>query len=519
MWLHPSGDGQCSCGPSLGTVVVCNNETQEVGVLGSYCLTSSGDGSNTSVVGRCLVVLHNGERLLSPVGIYNKVLPNISEQDKQTCGYFNRQGRLCGKCKHNHFVSAYSYDLKCHNCTSSLWSGVVKYLCIAYFPLTVFLCVVIVFRISVTSPAMNAPVLLCQILSLPFVLQYFLQYIRESKSLYYLKFFATVYGIWNVDFFRVVIPSICLPLNTMHIIALDYLVAVYPLFLLVCVYVLLTAHDRGCRLVVRLWRPFLWCTTRLRQSWNIRHSIIDAFTTFLLLSYIKLLNTSLSLLIHTAIYNDRGSLVGYFLFYDETIQFMGSQHIPFAILAILVLLVGILFPLLLLLLYPMQWFQKCPNKCHLNSPGLQIFMECFQGYYRDRTDGGWECRYFAAMYPAFRIATYVTYSVTLSNIDYVAFILLCFSVVAAVLVVRPYKKRYALYNKLDAVMIIVLIVFLTCNLETVLVADTRQITGSVGIIAAGVFAITPFVYFTVKSLQLLKHVVSQNNVCPCHIFM
>ena len=125
-WLHPSGDGQCSCGPSLGTVVVCNNETQEVGVLSSFCLTSSGDGSNTSVVGRCPMVLHNGERLLSPVGIYDKVLPNISEQDQQTCGYFNRQGQLCGKCIHNHFVSAYSYDIKCHNCTSTLWSGVVK---------------------------------------------------------------------------------------------------------------------------------------------------------------------------------------------------------------------------------------------------------------------------------------------------------------------------------------------------------------------------------------------------------
>ena len=86
-WLHPSGDGQCLCGPSLGTVVVCNNEIREVGVLGSHCLTSSGDGSNTSVVGRCLVVLHHEERLLSPVGIYDKVLPNISEQDQQTCGY------------------------------------------------------------------------------------------------------------------------------------------------------------------------------------------------------------------------------------------------------------------------------------------------------------------------------------------------------------------------------------------------------------------------------------------------
>ena len=516
-WLHPSGDGQCSCGPSLGTVVVCNNETQEVGVLSSFCLTSSGDGSNTSVVGRCLVVLHHGEMLLSPVGIYDKVLPNITDQDQQTCGYLNRQGQLCGKCKHNHFVSAYSYDIKCHNCTSSLWSGVVKYLCIAYLPLTVFLCVVIVFRISVTSPAMNAPVLLCQFFSIPFFLQFLLQYIHDAKTLYYIKFLATVYGIWSLDFFRVVIPPICLPLNTMHIIALDYLVAVYPLFLLVCVYILLTAHGRGCRLVVRLWRPFLWCTTRLRQPWNIRHSIIDAFATFLLLSYIKLLNTSLSLLTYTGIYNDRGSLVGYFLFYDETIEFMGSQHIPFAILAILVLLVGILFPLLLLLLYPMQWFQKCLNKCHLNSPGLQIFMECFQGYYRDRTDGGWECRYFAAVYPAFRIVIYVVYSVTLSDINYVALILLCLSVVATVLLVWPYKKRYASYNKFDAVMFILVTVFITCNLETALVTDTRQITGSVGIIAAGVVAITPFVYFTVKALQLLKHVLSQNNVCPCHI--
>ena len=516
-WLHPSGDGQCLCGPSLGTVVVCNNETRKVGVLGSHCLTSSGDGSNTSVVGRCLVVLHHEERLLSPVGIYDKVLPNISEQDQQTCGYFNRQGRLCGKCKHNHFVSAYSYDIKCHNCTSSLWSGVVKYLCIAYIPLTVFLCVVIVFRISVTSPAMNVLVFFCQMFSLPFYLQYLLQYIHESKSLYSLKFFATVYGIWNLDFFRVVIPPICLPLNTMHIIVLDYLVAVYPLFLLVCVYVLLTAHDRGCRLVVRLWRPFLWCTTRLRRSWNIRHSIIDAFATFLILSYIKLLNTSCNLLTYTGIYNDRGSFVGYFLFYDATIKFMGPQHMPFAILAILVLLVGILFPLLLLLLYPMQCFQTCLNKCHLNSPGLQMFMECFQGYYRDRTDGGWECRYFAATYPALRIVTYIIYGIIFSSIGNVVFILVCLSVVVTVLLVQPYKKRYALYNKLDAVMIILVIVFITCTLEVVLVTDTRQITGSVGMIAAGVVAITPLVYFTVKALQLLKHVLSQNNVYPCHI--
>ena len=164
-WLHPSGDGEYLCGATFGTVVVCNNETQQVGVLSLYCLTSNGDGSNTSVVGRCLEAVNHGEQLLSQVGRYHKVLANLSEQEKQTCGYLNRQGRLCGKCKPNHYVSAYSYDIKCYPCTSSIWRSVVEYVCIAYLPLTIFLCVVILFHISVTSPAMNVPVLLCQIFS------------------------------------------------------------------------------------------------------------------------------------------------------------------------------------------------------------------------------------------------------------------------------------------------------------------------------------------------------------------
>ena len=37
------------------------------------------------------------------------------------------------------------------------------------------------------------------------------------------QLFATVYGIWNMDFFRTLIPPICLPLTTIQVIALDYL--------------------------------------------------------------------------------------------------------------------------------------------------------------------------------------------------------------------------------------------------------------------------------------------------------
>ena len=124
-----------------------------------------------------------------------------------------------------------------------------------------------------------------------------------------------------------IIP-ICLSLNTIQLIALDYLVALYLFFALACFYILLRAHDRDCRLVVRLWKPFLWCTARLRQQWNVRYSIIDAFATFLLLSQII---TSIDLLLHTKIFNVRGSRVGYFLHYDTTVEFFGHQHMPYAI--------------------------------------------------------------------------------------------------------------------------------------------------------------------------------------------
>ena len=506
-WLHLSGDGKCVCLP-LYTWVVCENETQ-VGVFDFYCLTSNGDGSNTSVVGLCLPAVNHGEKLLSRTGVYYKVSRYLSEQEEQTCGYLNRQGRLCGKCKPNHFVSAYSYDIKCHPCTSSVWRSVVEYVCIAYLPLTVFLCVVLVFHISVTSPALNVPVLCCQLLSSPAYSMLLLQWTRDTHVLYYIKFLLTMYGIWNLDFFRTLIPPICLPLNTMQMMALDYLVAVYPFIFLTCFYVLLRAHDRGCRLVVRLWRPFLWCTARLRRQWNIRHSIIGAFATFFLLSYIKLLNVSHYLLTSTSVRNATGSWVGSFLFYDATVEYMGPDHRPYAVLAILVVVVGVLFPLVLLLLYPMQWFQKCLNRCGLNSPGLHMFMRCFQGYYRDRTDGGRECRYFAAVYPAFRIVAYVMYSITHSNTFGFAFTILSGIVILTIVFVSPYKQQYERYNKLDIAMILLLGGLPTGLSFVTFVSDKKDISIRVGYTLSVLLSLTPLVYFTIKSCLFIKHVLVQ----------
>ena len=507
-----SQDGPCECGSSsIGSVITCNNETREVGVLKSYCLTSNEDedGCDSNVVGRCLVIVNHGEKVNGTDGLYIKVYPKISEQDRQTCGYLNRQGRLCGECKEHHYVSAYSYDMKCHNCTSGLWSSVVQYTFIAFFPLTVFLCIVVLLRISVTSPSMNVLVFFCQMLTQPVSLRYLLQLTRNSSSIICIQTIATLYGIWNLDFFRSVVPPICLPLNIMQIIALDYLVAVYPLVLLVCFYVLLTAHDRGWRPIVWLWRPFHRCSSRLRQRWNLRHSIIDAFATFLLLSYMKLLNTSFNLMIYTDVYNKCGRWVGQFLYYDATIKFLGPRHMPYACLAIIVFLVGNLLPLALLLLYPMQWFQRCLNMCRLNCQALHIFMQCFQGYYRDRTDGGRECRYFAALYPAFRIAAFVFYGSTLSTQFYVVFIALSIVVAIAIVIVRPYKASFDFYNKMDAVFVLMLALFTVGFIATEVNFDKKHTALWLGYFISGLLSLTPLVYFTIRFCAVVKRTVFQ----------
>ena len=516
-WFFHSSDGECTCGSSITNLIVCNNETEEVYILSPFCLTSFCNKSNEAVIGSCLFAQSHGQAPKGMDGLYNKVYKNIFQQDQQLCGYLNREGRLCGQCKHDHFVSSYSYDLKCYKCKRGLFSNAIIYLTVAFLPLTLFLIAVVVLHISVTSPRLQIVVVLCQLYSQSENLRVLIQNTRGTTVGLVIKIFAIFYGIWNLDFFRALIPPICLPLNTMQVIALDYLVAVYPLLILVCVYHLVRARDRGCRLVVRLWRPFLWCSSRMRQQWNARHSIIDAFTTFMLLSYMKILNTSTDLLIITNLFNVHGSSVGYFLYYDATVEFMGPEHLPYAIIAVTVLVLGLMFPILLLL-YPMNWFQILLNKCGLNSPGLRMFMECFQGYYRDRSDGGWECRYFSALHPTLIMSNYM---INIFKHDDTAFQLkMCFvtGVIALIIIFHPYKELYKFYNKLNALLLLSLIGFGAAVMLHDLTFDQNEILPkSLFVVLAVFFYLLPLVYFIFLLCKETKQFVLWLKEC-CFMF-
>ena len=106
-----------------------------------------------------------------------------------------------------------------------------------------------------------------------------------------------------MDFFRTVIPPICATeISQIQVLALDYAIAFYPLVLVILTYFLISLHSRDVRIVVWLWIPFHKVFSLVSQSWDMEGSMVNAFATFFLLSYLKFLNTTTELLIFTTVY-------------------------------------------------------------------------------------------------------------------------------------------------------------------------------------------------------------------------
>ena len=74
----------------------------------------------------------------------------------------------------------------------------------------------------------------------------------------------------------------------MEVLVLRYLLALYPLLILV-VYALVCLYDRNFKLLVLVWRPFGAIISCFRKQFNIRQSLIHAFASFFLLSYYSFL--------------------------------------------------------------------------------------------------------------------------------------------------------------------------------------------------------------------------------------
>ena len=371
---------------------------------------------------------------------YHPLTHNFSEITTRMCGWLNRDGPLCSKCKNGFSPLVYSYDLKCIACPDS-HKNWLKFVAVAFIPLTFFYFLVLLFRIDATSPYLYGFITLNQALASPPSLRgTFLT--LKGKNLLIARLITIPYTIWNLDFFRSLPLNICLDLTTLQTLALDYAIAIYPLLLVLITYIVIELHARGCRVLVWLWRPFHRCCVRFSRIMDIQSSIIKAFATFLLLSYVKLLNATLDILIpvnlHHITPNEDG--YGWYVYYDASYQYFDKDHLPYALFSISLFLTLGLFPLIILLIYPMSCFQKyC---CGAKSYALRIFVDAFQGHYKDGTEPGTrDCRWFAGIYFLGRIM--ILFAIFGAVKNAVCYILAGFSLMAIgmlIILLKPFKS-------------------------------------------------------------------------------
>ena len=433
-WTVPeiiNGTAKCVCGSGLEGMVECGPNSCEITLMYCYCMSYS-DVLNTTVVGYCL------SKYTSTV---HKVVQacNISELNSAMCKDLHRTGQMCGRCDKGYSLPIYSYDLSCVEC-SDYKHNWMMYITVAFLPLTLFYVVIVVFRIGVMSRELHAYIMVCQIASTPSLLR-FLHLSTEFDPIgkTFFLILSTIYGIWNLDFFRSLYPPFCLhpSLTTLHTLSLDYVIAVYPMFLILITYVCVVLHDRS-RIIIWLWSPFHRCIVKLRREWHLRKSLVDVFAAFLLLSYVKILNVSCDILLPTTLFDVKGNKVKhYFLYYDGTVQYFKGTHVYFAVLALTMCLIFNIIPLLLLAVYPCQCFQRCLNRFRLQSQTFTHFMDAFQGNFKTQP---YDCRYFASFYLFLRLANLLILCWTRSGLYFhiSGYMFTCAALVVAAF--RPYPN-------------------------------------------------------------------------------
>ena len=459
----------CICGVDLQNSVKCNSSTKQVHVRSCHMITFDPSRKETVAGFSLYGCIHKVEKYTQ---MYFSVPSNISEITHNVCNQFNRNGTFCGTCKEGYSPLVYSYKLQCKLCSMSEnrrnW---IAFLAVILIPQTLFYIFVVLYKFNANASSLHGFVLVAQLLtqisSTKTILARVMITDRQSNQFHGMAaaviILQTLYSVWNLDFFRALYPDICLQVTTLMALSLDYVVAFYPLFLIMLTFLLTELHSRGFKVVLFMWSPFHRFLFYFRKQWDIKSSLVDVFATFLLLSYNRLLDLSFSLLMFTKGFNSKGQLVDNYLFYDSSIAYFGKEHRFYGFFAIFVLVFFNFFPFLLLLFYPMQCFQKCLNHLQLNSIALRMFVDSFAGCYKDGTEPNTrDCRYFAALFFLFRVLNYVVFMCTYSAFYFFIFLTVVAFFCAVLVYVQPYKEIFSHHNTTTIVMLILVIVMCCC---------------------------------------------------------
>ena len=255
-WKYYDGHS-CKCGEIPHDLIRCDdsNSAKNVSVLTSYCMTYD-NVTDVTEVGSCI---YYPRRNPSSWSVYYAV-PDKIEVNNVMCGNGNfelhRTGTLCGKCMANYYPRVYSMDMDCIPCPDgplNWW----KYMLMVFLPLTAFSFAILFLKINIISSDLHGFVFYSQVFSTPQIMRVLLLTLKHNPLIQKcLRIVGTLYGFWNLDFFRLLYPPVCLGTGTLQTLVLDLIVAVYPLLLMILTYLFISLHDKNFKPLVFICKPF-----------------------------------------------------------------------------------------------------------------------------------------------------------------------------------------------------------------------------------------------------------------------
>ena len=462
---------ECSISSSISDIVKCTEGGVNLRV--GHCMTYQ-EKEEVIYIANCNYF--HGNYSISDNGRYIQLsMKNASELNDTMCSPMNRNGTLCSECKRGFGPSIISLGLVCKVCNN--WYGIPLYLFLEFVPITLFYFIILLFRVNITSAPMVAFIFYSQIIVATFLEFGIVLKFENSAAYYFAQAYVILYGFWNLDFFRFILPPFCVSstLRNMHIIVIDYVSAFFPLCLICITWIAIKLHYNNFKPIVWLWSKLSKCRCIVHprdQNLGRSNSLIDVFTTFFLLSFSKLVYTSTQVLsplkvVEHNIINKTLSH-SYHLAKDPRIEYFGTEHLIYALISIFIVLLMILPPVVLLIIYPIKVFRLLLFKCHLSTctiASLNIFVEKYYSCYRDGTDGGRDMRSLASMYFVLRVLHILVFQMTSLSSSLVTIVILYTAYGIMIALVRPYKKTYM--NVLDTL--------LMANLALLASADGGQI--------------------------------------------
>ena len=394
----------------------------------------------------------------SPNYMYIALPPNPSseELDSLICREQKRTGILCGKCINDHSVYYHSYRYKCGPNTYC-HLGILFYILSEIIPITIIFTIIVLFRVNFTSGYLNGFVLFAQMLdSLSLAGNGGVAILSNSQTIA-LEIIHLVYSPFNLDLFKIESLSFCLHegLNFLDIASLKFLTLTYALVL-----VLALVFTMRCRCCYKL--QLLCFKTRLTNS----SSLINGLSAFLVLCYAQCCVACYQIL-NIAWLRGQGSqfIPHPRVFRMGDIEYMGKEHLPFALISIIFFVVMVVTPTLVLFFHPLC-YQLLPERV-LNWPKIRWFcikiellapfLDTFQGCFKDKF------RYFAGLYFIYRSVANATFAFINARME-------VFIVSEVILVVmlaihswaQPYRKQ--LHNNIDTGIFLIMIVINTLTI-------------------------------------------------------